>query len=277
MTASVAVVVPMRNAEQSLPALLDALADQRDLPSYDVVMVDNGSRDNTVLLAQTHPLQPEVLVEPARGSFRARNAGWRAAEADVIAFTDADCVPTPGWLHAGIAALASCDIVGGRVATFLGPEPNVWERLDAGHYLDQRRNVQQQHFAATANMFIRREQLQRLGGFAELRSGGDRELCKRARERGLTLGYDNDALVWHRPRSSMRQTWQLNRRIGYSLRDLHRLDMHPAWHHDQQMLLSPRWARGTSSDESTRTGVAAAMTVWLTVIGARWVGRTLGR
>lgn len=278
MTPQVSVIVPVRNGAHVIGGLLDALAGQRGAPPYDVIVVDNASTDATGQVARDHPLQPHVVGEPRPGSYAARNAGIRHARGRVLAFTDADCLPDPGWLAAGVAALATAEVVGGRVDVQRSPRPRVWERLDAGHYLDQRRNVEQQGFTATANAFVRREAMDRLGGFdPALRSGGDRELCRRALAAGMRLAYAHDALVLHRPRTTLRDTWALNRRIGYSLRDLHVRGMHPAWYADQQMVLSPRWARGTSSDATVRTSAPAAIAVWLTVIAARWVGRVTGR
>ena len=278
MTPEVSVVVPVRNAAGTLSALLDALAGQDGAPAYEVVVADNGSTDDTVARAAAHPLDPVIVHEPRPGSYAARNAGLSRARGRVVAFTDGDCVPDPGWLRAGVAALENAELAGGRVEVLLSAEPSVWERLDAGHYLDQRRNVEQLGFAATANAFGRRDALERLGGFAaDLRSGGDRELCRRAREAGMRLAYAHDALVWHRPRATWRATFALNRRIGYSLRDLHRIGMHQVWWRDQQMVLSPRWARGTSSTPQVRTSAPVAIGVWLTVIAGRWVGRITGR
>ncbi len=175
MTPDVTVVVPVRNAAATLPRLLDALAAQVGMASYDVVVADNGSTDRTVEIARAHPLRPTVVHEPRRGSYAARNAGLAAAAGEVVAFTDGDCVPDRGWLRAGLRALDGAELAGGRVEVITSERPNVWERLDAGHYLDQRRNVEQQGFAATANAFARRAAMRRLGGFAgELRSGGDR-------------------------------------------------------------------------------------------------------
>lgn len=278
MTVDVSVVVPVRNAAGTLPKLLDSLADQSFEGGYEVVIADNGSTDGSVIVAQEHPLQPRVVSEPRSGSYAARNAGLAVAQGRLVAFTDADCVAEPGWLHAGVAALEDAHLAGGRVEVLVSHRATVWERLDAGHYLDQRRNVEQEDFAATANMFARRSALEQLRGFAsDLRSGGDRELCRRALDTGMRLAYAHESVVWHHPRATWRQTWQLNRRIGYSLRDLHRIGMHEPWWRDQQMVLSPRWARGTSSTPDVRTSAPTAIGVWLTVIGGRWVGRVLGR
>ena len=280
MSVRVSVVVPVRNGRSTLPKLLDSLAAQRNAPSFEVIVADNGSTDDTVAIAQAHALRPVVTHESRPGSYAARNAGLQLANGAIVAFTDGDCVADPDWLRAGVETLetSGAQLAGGRVEVIMSAQPGVWERLDAGHYLDQKRNVEQEGFAATANAWGRREVLEKLGGFAaDLRSGGDREICKRALEQGMRLVYAHDALVLHHPRDTWRETWKLNRRIGYSLRDLHNRGMHPVWYRDIQMVLSPRWARGTSSTPDVRTSRPTAMLVWATVITARWVGRITAR
>lgn len=107
----VAVVVPSHGRADRLERLLRALAKQ-DLPAgdFEVVVVDDASPDGTgAVLAKaeasgTLPLR--VLTQPVRrGPAAARNLAWRSTGAPVIAFTDDDCVPDPGWLRAGLAAL----------------------------------------------------------------------------------------------------------------------------------------------------------------------------
>src|SRR4051794_20264371 len=100
----VAVIVPARDAAGLLPTALDALAAQT--VAAEVIVVDNGSRDGTADVAEAHPVVTRV-VRRARGEGpgAARNSGAAATDAPLLAFTDADCAPSPGWLAAGLAAL----------------------------------------------------------------------------------------------------------------------------------------------------------------------------
>src|SRR5207245_7591311 len=94
------------------------------------IVADNaGSADTKRLVGKwSTNIGPALRYVPAanpRGPAAARNAGWRAANGEVIAFTDDDCIPEPGWLLAGIAALQD-DIVaaGGAVPhALLHPPP----------------------------------------------------------------------------------------------------------------------------------------------------------
>ena len=225
----VTVVVPVRDGARSLGACLSALGRQVG-PSREVIVVDNGSSDGTVALAQRHPAVTRVLHEPRPGSYAARNAGIAAARAEVLAFTDADVVPANDWLAHGVAVIgAGADLAGGAIMPLRTPCPGIWERYDAALYLDQEEHVVHQGFAATANLFARRAVLDAVGGFDDtLRSSGDLEWCRRAVAAGFVLAYAGDAVVAHRPRTTAAGTWRLHRRLGAGWRVLADRDEWPA-------------------------------------------------
>jgi GT2 family glycosyltransferase len=188
-SAEVAVVVPARDAAATLPATLAALAAQT--VTCEVVVVDNGSRDATAAVAEAAGVR---VVRRARGEGpgAARNDGVAATRAPVIAFTDADCVPEPGWLAAGLAALEGADLVQGRVeaAGPLGPfDRSVSVPREYGLY-------------ETANLLVRREWLER-DGFTDFVPAGERPFGEdawwawRARRAGARTAFAPDALVRH--------------------------------------------------------------------------------
>ena len=91
------------------------------------------------------------------------------------------------------------------------------ELLDVCRHLDQPRYFRM-GFAATANLFARREVLKRLGGFdGALSSNGDRELCLRATAHGFKLAYSPQAVVVHPPRTRARQAMEKSFRLGIGL------------------------------------------------------------
>lgn len=212
----VSVVIPVRDGAATIAATLDALAAQEGAPPFEVIVVDNGSRDATAAVARQHPVGPIVVSEERPGSYAARNRGIGAARGTIIAFTDADCLPRPGWLRSACEALASgADLVGGRIEAVAGPAPNRWAEYDGRRYLDQRRFVERMGFAATANLVVKRSVFDDVGPFdPELFSGGDLEWTRRAAAAGHRLVYSDEAAVGHQPRSSLRSTWALHRRLG---------------------------------------------------------------
>jgi glycosyltransferase involved in cell wall biosynthesis len=278
----VSVVIPVRDGARTLAACLDAIAGQRPVRdvAVEVIVVDNGSTDATADLAARHPAVSRVVTERRPGSYAARNAGLAAATGDLIAFTDADCVPAPNWLHTGVAAVVAGhgDLVAGHVTPRVRADPSIWERFDAGHHVDQRKYVEILGFGATANLFVRRLVLDGVGAFdGAMGSGGDRELCRRAVVAGFQLAYAPEAEVVHGSRRTALETWRLHRRLGAGLRQLHERGLQPPWWRDDQMLLPLGWAAQVASDDTRRYRHRELLPLATLVVAARATGRMTGR
>ena len=100
-----AVVIPNWNGSRWLTGCLDAVAAQTRPPD-EVIVVDDASRDNSVAVAQAHPLAPTVIALERNGGFaRAVNHGIRAASADAVALVNVDVVLAADWLERTILAL----------------------------------------------------------------------------------------------------------------------------------------------------------------------------
>jgi GT2 family glycosyltransferase len=205
----VAVCVATHGRAGLLPRLVAALEAQTlDPDRFEVVIVDDGSPDATgdVLddLAARSPLRLRVLRLPTRGGpAAARNLAWRSTGARVVAFTDDDCVPVPGWLEAGLAALGGAKMVVGRTA----PPP---EQLDlVGRVVA----VESVRFFETCNVFYRRTDLGAVGGFEEgfrRPSGEDTHLGLSVVGLGVEPVFCPGALVHHDVRKG---------RLGETLRE----------------------------------------------------------
>ncbi|MDA1129562.1 MAG: glycosyltransferase [Chloroflexi bacterium] len=231
----VTVIIPVYNNPSGVAKALDALMTQSyPADRFEVVVGDNGSRDDTNMVVRGYAAQYGdrvrwVIEDKVQSSYAARNRAISIARGEILAFTDSDCVPHPSWIEEGVAGLerqnAACG--GGRVEfTFKRDRPNASEYLDATNSLDQRRYVEQEGFAATANFFARRDLFRRQGLFlAELISGGDYEFGRRVTGAGEKLVYLEDAVVEHPARDSFRAVLKKRRRVARGAMQLDKLGM----------------------------------------------------
>lgn len=194
----VSVIVPVRDGAASLPGLLASLRRQTLAPErFEVVVVDNASRDGSGEVARR--AGATVVEEPRPGRARTRNRGAGAARGELLAFCDADCVADPGWLEALTACLRAAPLAAGEVRLTTGAPPNRIERLESLWRFQQERWVREGGWAASANLAARREAFEAIGGFdpAYRHIGEDVDLCLRARRAGFELGWCPDAVVEH--------------------------------------------------------------------------------
>jgi glycosyltransferase involved in cell wall biosynthesis len=221
------VVIPSYNRAPVLARCLDALAEQ-DPPAGEVVVVDDGSTDDT----------PSVLTERAwvravrqanGGRAAAKNAGVAAARGDVVLFVDDDVIATPGLVgrHAAHhrAHPEPHEALLGRVTW--SPEVQVTRHmhwLEHGgplfHYdeIDDPGDVSWR-MLYTANVSLKREFLEPFD--PELAIFEDSELAYRLKQRGLRLRYDPEALGWHLREETPERTERRMHEVGASAVRLH--------------------------------------------------------
>ncbi len=105
----VSVIIPHLNSSDKLDLCLRSLDDQTyDKNLYEVIVVDNDSDKNhwENLLRLSSLYNITLLKEPKRSSYAARNTGLqKAGGGGIIAFTDSDCIPCPGWIEMGVSSL----------------------------------------------------------------------------------------------------------------------------------------------------------------------------
>jgi glycosyltransferase involved in cell wall biosynthesis len=203
----ISVIVPCRNAADVLGAQMQALARQRcDVP-WEVVIVDNGSTDNTRAVAERYRTKvPQLTIVDAnqcRGAAYARNVGAHAARGLNIAFCDADDEVDGGWLAAVADALRDHQAIAFRTDT-AKLNDGVAERT-----IRQSDGLQLYTYPpylpySGSTIAMRRELFFKLGGFDEtMLACEDADLCWRVQHAGVPLYFARDAVVHVRLRSSL--------------------------------------------------------------------------
>lgn len=216
---SVSVIVPVYRDWDRVPGLLAALAAQ-DVAGAEVILVNNDTRpapDLASIGSSAGPAMALRIVDCARpGSYAARNAGAAQARGGWLVFTDADCLPVPGWLAALTAAARDAppgQILLGPVVLQPGPNPGAWEVFDTVRGMPQEMFLRH-GYGVTANLALAAAQFHRLGGFDAGRySGGDAEFCRRATRQGASLRLVDGAVVTHPARTSRAEVVTKARRI----------------------------------------------------------------
>jgi GT2 family glycosyltransferase len=195
------VVVPVYDAERTITECLDSLLAQ-DFPSdrYEIIAIDNASRDRTPELLRRYAGRIAVLEEHKQGPAAARNRGVKAARGEIIAMTDSDCVVSRDWLRCLIAPLddPAVGIVGGRN---LSTQPcNDVERFgEEIHDHEKAITVYKPPYVITMNWAARASLFETIGYFDEdLLRCEDVDLAYRAVQHGYRLAYAPDAVVHHR-------------------------------------------------------------------------------
>jgi GT2 family glycosyltransferase len=195
------VVVPTCGRSALLERCLDALVRQ-DIGStaYEIIVVDDGPSEHTRQVvegwdARTRDRGPSVRYvanHGPHGPAAARNRGWQAAQAAVIAFTDDDTVPDVGWLRQGLHALhPGVDAVWGRISMPVPAMATDYER-DAQH-------LETAEFV-TANCLCRKEVVAAIHGFDErfrLAWREDSDFYFRLLAHGARIAHAPAALVVH--------------------------------------------------------------------------------
>jgi len=210
---TVTVVVPVHDGETTIRTCIEALLVQ-DWPrqALELIVVDNRSTDATRAVVASYPVR---LVEERRvqSSYAARNRGVAASHGELLAFTDADCVPDPGWVRALAAAFEDhrVGLAAGSIAAWRADR--LVERYQAVRALRAERTVHHPvlPFAQTANAACPRVVFDAVGGFdAACAFGGDLDFCWRVqRNTGLRLVYEPGAVVRHRHRTTWRGLFAL--------------------------------------------------------------------
>jgi O-antigen biosynthesis protein len=213
----VTVAVCTYNGSATLGECLEGVA-ALDYPNYEVVVVSDGSTDDSVSIAASFDGVRVIETEQC-GLSAARNTAMDAASAEIVAFIDDDAIPDPGWLtHLAASFASSSNVAAG--GPNVPPPGSSWiaqcvANAPGGptHVLLGDREAE--HIPG-CNMAVRKDALQALGGFdPQFRAAGDDvDACWRLLEAGGNIAFSHGAVVTHHRRRSVRGYMRQQRAYG---------------------------------------------------------------
>lgn len=224
---TVSVVIPVLNDPGGLAQTLDSLISQRSgRPKYEIIVVDNGSFDQTDRVIQDYVTRCPSTIKgtsevQARSSYAARNKGIAVSHGEIIVFIDSNVTVGDTFLsqintyfEAGIQYLG-CNVVVTSDQSTLAGKYNVLSGFNT------KRSLGREGFAQTCCLAVTRRVIATAGGFdSRLLSGGDCEFGNRVQRSGFALSFAPDIEVNHPARTSTRALLKKSFRIGRGVRQL---------------------------------------------------------
>lgn len=210
------VIVPAYQAAATLPACLAALAKQSVAPdAYEVIVVDDGSADETASVARAAGVT--TIVQPHAGAATARNRGAAEARGDLLLFTDADCAPVEGWIETIVAPFGDPEIAGAK-GTYLSRQRSIVARFTQLEYEDRYDRMlgsERIDFIDTYSAAYRRDIFLANDGFdSRFLINEDQEFAFRLAEKGYKLVFAPAAQVVHQHNRTLAQYIRRKFKIG---------------------------------------------------------------
>ena len=227
----VSVVVCSYNGGATLAQCLESLT-ALNYPNYEVILVDDGSTDNTRSIAERFP-GVRAIHQENQGLGASRNVGLQAASGSIIAYTDSDCMAHPEWLtflvaqfeRSGAAAVGGPNLAPGTMSGTMYSWSWSWSwsagRTAAcvaaapGQPMHVLESDQVAEHIPGCNMAFRREALEAINGFDPQfrKAGDDVDICWRLQAAGYWISFAPAATVWHYRRQTPRA--YLRQQAGY--------------------------------------------------------------
>jgi glycosyltransferase involved in cell wall biosynthesis len=206
---SVSIIVPTFNGASRIGNCLDALLKQAVEHDAEILVVNDGSTDNTTSVVARYS-GVRLITQQNAGPAAARNRGAQEAQGTIILFTDDDCVPTPGWLAAMIDPFKDPSVVGTK-GVYRTRQRSLAARFVQIEYEDKYRlmsDLPQIDFIDTYSAGFRRDRFLEMNGYDTsfpVACAEDVELSYRMSARGWTMKFVPAAIVYHTHPDTLRK------------------------------------------------------------------------
>lgn len=221
---AISIVIPVLNGESQIRDCITSVINQDfQKDQYEIIVVDNGSKDNTINILTEYNENIIILHESRKGSYLARNTGINVSKGKIVAFIDSDCIADRNWLkelHNGFVSEISGDIgcIVGSVIPHHGK--TLVEIYSKNKDLLSQKTTLDSNFlpyGQTANAAFRKEVFDIIGGFDEgFSSGGDADIAWRMQiETHYRLIYRPEAIVEHCHRTTFKGLFKQQFRYGF--------------------------------------------------------------
>lgn len=198
MGISLSVIIPTYNGAGTIEKLLEGLLAQ-DFADKEIIVVDDGSSDNTSFLSKKYPVR--LLKQTNQGAGPARNAGARVAKGEILVFCDSDCVVPKNWLKKHYQAHRQIKnaVIGGGVKN---PREKkliaITDHLTSWYNAHEDLAIGKPEYLPSLNLSLSKKNFAAVGGFWQKRlTGEDVDFCMRAKKKGLKIIFDPSLAIWH--------------------------------------------------------------------------------
>jgi glycosyltransferase involved in cell wall biosynthesis len=210
---SISIIVPVLNGASTLPQCLNSIS-KLEYPKdkLEVIVIDNGSTDSSITIAKQFDVK--LFFETSiRSSYAARNKGIQEAKGELIAFTDADCIVTSGWLTNIVKEThdTSFGCFAGEIEAYQ-PQTIIEKFSDRYGILRQKNTLNSPYlpYPQTANAVYRKEVFDKVGLFhPKMTTGGDADIAWRMQKQlGLKVKFVPQAIAYHKHRANIREFYK---------------------------------------------------------------------
>jgi len=214
----ISVIIPVYNGEKHIITLLNSLRSQKTEKQYEIIVVDNGSDDNTADLAKRNGAKV-VYKEKGYHISSVRNEGAKHAHGEIIAFIDADCEAPNDWLIRGYNTLKDSDDIGIIGGQYMCPNKSTW--VQRAWDSVRLRGIHGVNFVTSGDLFIKRDVFNKYEGFNEkLETGEDYDLCLRVSQRYRVVSDDRLNVVHYGDPATLRQKLIKEMWYGKNVKDI---------------------------------------------------------